>query len=72
MMPSEIRRRSDSGAPSSNDPPTMTNRSMITDDEAVRSRAYEKYEERGREQGHDLDDWLDAERELQETQEDRH
>lgn len=71
MMPSEVRRRSDSGAPSSNDAPTTTNRSMISDDEAVRSRAYEKYEERGREQGHDLDDWLEAERELHETQEDR-
>jgi hypothetical protein len=30
----------------------------------IRSRAYERYEERGREDGHDLDDWLRAEKEL--------
>jgi hypothetical protein len=34
-------------------------------DEKVRSRAYEIYEARGREPGHDWDDWLEAERELQ-------
>ena len=32
-------------------------------DEIVR-RAYEIFEERGRIHGHDLDDWLQAEREL--------
>jgi len=29
--------------------------------EQVRCRAYEIYEQRGREDGHDLDDWLQAE-----------
>jgi len=32
--------------------------------EAIRSRAYSIYEQRGREHGHDLDDWLIAEAEL--------
>jgi hypothetical protein len=30
----------------------------------VRSRAYELYEARGSEDGHDVEDWLQAEREL--------
>ena len=29
--------------------------------EEIRSRAYELYESRGREDGHDLEDWLQAE-----------
>lgn len=33
-------------------------------EEDIRSRAYALYEERGREDGHDLDDWLRAETEL--------
>ena len=32
--------------------------------EHVRARAYALYESRGREDGHDLDDWLLAEREI--------
>jgi hypothetical protein len=34
-------------------------------DEEVRRRAYEIYLERGEQPGHDLDDWLQAERELE-------
>ena len=30
-------------------------------EEQIRSRAYELYEARGREDGHDLEDWLQAE-----------
>jgi hypothetical protein len=30
----------------------------------IRVRAYELFEQRGREDGHDLDDWLQAEAEL--------
>jgi hypothetical protein len=30
----------------------------------IRARAYELFEQRGREPGHDLDDWLQAEAEL--------
>jgi hypothetical protein len=33
-------------------------------DERIRSRAYERYLERGQEACHDLDDWLQAEREI--------
>ena len=32
-------------------------------DEEIRRRAYELYESRGREDGHDVDDWLRAETE---------
>lgn len=35
--------------------------------EAVERRAYELYEQRGREDGHDWDDWLAAEHELRES-----
>jgi len=33
-------------------------------EEEIRRRAYELYEERGREDAHDLDDWLRAEAEI--------
>lgn len=32
--------------------------------EQIRRRAYELYEQRGRDDGHELDDWLTAESEL--------
>jgi hypothetical protein len=32
--------------------------------EEIRHRAYDLYEQRGREDGHDLDDWLRAESEM--------
>jgi hypothetical protein len=35
------------------------------DQDEISRRAYERYEERGREAGHDVDDWLEAERDLQ-------
>lgn len=35
--------------------------------EDVRARAYTLYESRGKEDGHDLDDWLLAERQVIET-----
>jgi Protein of unknown function (DUF2934) len=35
-----------------------------TYNQEVRVRAYELFEQRGREDGHDLDDWLQAEAEL--------
>jgi len=31
----------------------------------IRKRAYELFEARGREPGHELDDWLQAEREIE-------
>jgi hypothetical protein len=35
-----------------------------TSEEQIRIRAYELYEARGREDGHDLEDWLEAEAEI--------
>lgn len=48
-------------------PRTRSGESMrdVTNDE-ISVRAYELYEQRGGEHGHDWDDWLEAERELQE------
>jgi hypothetical protein len=40
---------------------------VVTDpsfEEEIRRRAFALYEERGREEGHDIDDWLRAEAEL--------
>ena len=33
-------------------------------EDEIRRRAYELYEQRGREDGHDMDDWLRAEEEI--------
>jgi hypothetical protein len=33
-------------------------------EERIRERAYELYEARGREEGHDVEDWLEAESEI--------
>jgi hypothetical protein len=38
------------------------------DEEKVRRRAYELYEKRGRENGHDIDDWLQAKSEVARTE----
>ncbi len=48
-------------------PRTTTQSARLTTDEfqaQVRSRAYELYERRGSQDGHELDDWLQAEAEL--------
>ena len=39
-------------------------RSSIDLEEVIRHRAFELYEQRGREEGHDLEDWLQAESEF--------
>jgi len=36
----------------------------VVSEELIRQRAYELYEQRGREDGHALDDWLAAEAEI--------
>jgi hypothetical protein len=41
-----------------------TTESTVDLQEQVRRRAYELYEQRGREDGHELDDWLQAESEV--------
>ena len=43
----------------SEQPRTTPDPTML--EERIRLRAYELYEARGREDGHDLDDWLQAE-----------
>jgi hypothetical protein len=37
-------------------------------EQEIRRRAYELYEERGREDGHELDDWLRAEEQVKTRQ----
>jgi Protein of unknown function (DUF2934) len=45
--------------------PDVENQASVTiTQEEIAQRAYALYEARGREDGHDLDDWLEAEREL--------
>ena len=46
--------------------PTTTSVGLSLEED-IRRRAYQLYEERGREDGHDLDDWLSAEAEITET-----
>jgi len=49
------------------DPNTDKPSNIVTDpnrEEEIRRRAYALYEQRGREDGHDVDDWLRAEVEL--------
>lgn len=45
-------------------PETPTTESQPNLEEEIRRRAYELYEKRGREDGHDLDDWLRTEAEI--------
>ncbi len=45
-------------------PPTTAPSEPQTLEEEISLRAYELYEERGREDGRDLDDWLQAEEEI--------
>ena len=44
--------------------PISTTPDPLQLEERIRVRAYELYESRGREHGHDLDDWLQAEGEM--------
>jgi hypothetical protein len=55
-MPTNRRRRFDR--------PNTADEPLLVADDTVRDRAYELYEERGSEPGHEWDDWLKAEREL--------
>ena len=45
----------------------QANRSPLITEDAIAQRAYALYLARGREGGHDVEDWLQAERELLET-----
>jgi hypothetical protein len=46
--------------------PPVTARSARQERRQIRLRAYELYVARGRENGHELDDWLRAEEEIRE------
>jgi hypothetical protein len=48
-------------------PANLTTYSKQVFEEEIRRLAYQLYEERGREDGHDVDDWLRAETELTEA-----
>ena len=61
--PHEIEKKPSTLAPKSNEPTVLI--PMV---QQIQQRAYELYEQRGRADGHDLDDWLQAEREIKGTQ----
>lgn len=48
---------------------SKANKSMVPTKEQISQRAYEIYLARGCEDGHDLSDWIEAERELSEASE---
>jgi len=53
-----------SRSPTSSPPTKLQNDPPEELQEQIRQRAYELYYERGAEDGHDLDDWLQAETEV--------
>jgi hypothetical protein len=61
--PDEIDKEPLTLAPKSDEPTVL-----IPIVEQIRQRAYELYEQRGRTDGHDLEDWLQAEGEIKGTQ----
>jgi len=61
--PDEIEKESSTLAPKSDEPTVL-----IPIEQQTQQRAYELYEQRGRTDGHDLDDWLQAEYEIKSTQ----
>ena len=61
--PNEIEKRP-STLPPKSDEPTV----LIPIEQQIQKRAYELYEQRGRTDGHELDDWLQAECEIKGTQ----
>jgi Protein of unknown function (DUF2934) len=67
-MPKAARRRTDNvlTMPSVESPTAAPFASEITEGDIAR-RAFELYCDRGREDGHDVDDWLNAERELRDA-----
>jgi hypothetical protein len=68
MMPKSARRTTDNvlTMPAMDSPSTQAIISGATEDDIAR-RAFELYCERGRTDGHDVDDWLNAERELKDV-----
>jgi hypothetical protein len=60
--PDEIEKELSTLAPRSDEP------TVLIPIERIQQRAYELYEQRGKTDGHDLDDWLQAECEIKGTQ----
>lgn len=52
------------GATTKKSPTLVTSTPSQSYEEQIRRRAYELYEARGREDGHDIEDWLRAESEI--------
>ena len=48
-------------------PLRATSTDTTTTDEEIRRHAYELYERHGRQDGREMDDWLEAEREIRKT-----
>src|SRR5450755_4940525 len=61
--PDEIEKKLSTLAPKSAEPTVL-----IPIEQQIQQRAYELYERRGRAEGHDFDDWLQAEYEIKGTQ----
>jgi Protein of unknown function (DUF2934) len=61
--PDEIEKKPLTFAPKSDEPTVL-----IPIEQQIQQRAYELYEQRGRTDGHKLDDWLQAECEIKGTQ----
>ena len=61
--PEEIEKKPSTLAPKSDEPTVL-----IPIEQQIQKRAYELYEQRGKTDGHDLDDWLQAECEIKGTQ----
>jgi hypothetical protein len=68
MMPKSARRKTDNvlTMPSVESPTVGAIEAGVTENDIAR-RAFELYCDRGREDGHDVDDWLNAERELRDV-----
>jgi Protein of unknown function (DUF2934) len=68
MMPKSARRKTDNvlTMPSVESPIAAAIGAGVTENDIAR-RAFELYCDRGREDGHDVDDWLNAERELRDV-----
>ena len=61
--PEEIEKKPSTIVPKSDEPTVL-----IPTEQQIQKRAYELYEQRGRTDGHELDDWLQAECEMKGTQ----
>ena len=61
--PDEIEKKPSTLAQKSDEPTVL-----IPIEQQIQQRAYELYEQRGRTDGHELDDWLQAECEIKGTQ----